>query len=504
MGTFRSIQYLFIFVILLILAGCAKKESEEYSDSEIIARVGDRVITTSEFIRRAEYTPRPIYCRGDNYIHQKIVLNSIIGEKLLALDLESQQGFQPDEAFQTYLLGRKEQAMRQLHRYELGKAKADPGNDLLINSLKNARRKYEVRYFSVPDSGSSQQVKELLEQGHSFESIYSDLSGGQPLEDRTVSWFDNDLEIIRESLFANPLSRDSVLTPIDLGNGSYMFMKILGWSDEYSLSDRSNEILWNDVVEKVETRIGSQLYDDYVSDLMRGKTMQFEKATFIKLVNDLAEIYMLKGSQKEDLLNQAIWDIEQRHMSHGELKQDIQYMNDVLFTFDGVAWTVKDFYDLLEKHPLVFRDQRFPMTEFGNQVRLAIADLIRDYSVTNDAYDLGYDKKLAVTKHVELWKDHYYADLYKRAIMRSVDPDVLQGMSTIRFLRDVMNPVIDSLQVEYSDQIFINFTNFDSIKLTSVDMFVTQSNVPYPIMVPSFPKIYSDHVFDYGNKIETQ
>ena len=488
--------------MLAILAGCARQEQETYADSQVIARVGDRVITTAEFIRRAEYTPRPVYCRGDNYIHKKIVLNSLIGEKLLALDLEAQPGFKVDEAFDTYLEGRKEQAMRQLHRYDLGKAKADPANDLLIQSLKHARRKYKVSYFSVPDSNTTQQVQTLLQSGHSFEDVFADLSGGKELAGRTVSWFDDDIAAIRDGIYANPLSRDTVLAPIDLGNGNQMFIKILGWEDEYSLSEVSNQLLWNDVVDKVETRMGNQIYDDYVAELMRGKTMQLERETFVQLVNDLANIYILRASEKKELLNQAIWDIEQRHLSHNELNPDVQYMNETLFTFDDQAWTVADFYKLLEKHPLVFRDQRFEMSDFANQVRLAMADLLRDYTVTNDAYRLDYDQRVAITKHVELWKDHYFADIYKRAVMRSVRQDSLNRLGSYRFISNFMNPVIDSLQVEYTDQVFINFTNFDSVKLTSIDMFVTQSNVPYPIMVPSFPKIYTDHTIDYGRKIE--
>jgi len=45
---------------------------------------------------------------------------------------------------------------------------------------------------------------------------------------------------------------------------------------------------------------------------------------------------------------------------------------------------------------------------------------------------------------------------------------------------------------------------FDELKPTRVDMFVAQDNVPYPIMVPSFPEITTDNTLDYGNKIEAE
>ena len=43
---------------------------------------------------------------------------------------------------------------------------------------------------------------------------------------------------------------------------------------------------------------------------------------------------------------------------------------------------------------------------------------------------------------------------------------------------------------------------FENIELTSTYMMVTQSGVPYPIVVPSFPKLTNDNKLDYGKKME--
>ena len=57
---------------------------------------------------------------------------------------------------------------------------------------------------------------------------------------------------------------------------------------------------------------------------------------------------------------------------------------------------------------------------------------------------------------------------------------------------------IDSLQTKYSDQIFIDTDIFDNVKLTRIDMFVIEQNVPYPAAVPSFPILTTDNKLDYG------
>ena len=71
-------------IFSLFLFSCGKSKIEQ--SEEILVRIGDKTITKSEFINRAEFTIRPNYCNSDNYINRKIVLNSLIAEKLLAIE----------------------------------------------------------------------------------------------------------------------------------------------------------------------------------------------------------------------------------------------------------------------------------------------------------------------------------------------------------------------------------------------------------------------------------
>ncbi|MGH7457409.1 MAG: hypothetical protein ACRENG_39030, partial [bacterium] len=95
----------------LLILHCSKKA--DTAKETIIARIGSKTISQNEFIRRAEYTIRPGYCRGDDYIQRKIVLNSLVAEKLLALEAGDHNALLQNEEWQLYLQGRQEQAMRQ-------------------------------------------------------------------------------------------------------------------------------------------------------------------------------------------------------------------------------------------------------------------------------------------------------------------------------------------------------------------------------------------------------
>ena len=66
-----------------------------------------------------------------------------------------------------------------------------------------------------------------------------------------------------------------------------------------------------------------------------------------------------------------------------------------------------------------------------------------------------------------------------------------------------LDTYIDKLQEKYSDVIEINIEEYKKIKLTSIDFLALQKNVPYPIIVPSFPQITTDYHLDYGKEMSS-
>ena len=81
-------RHLFCILLTFFLTNCLDKQKTTVDNSLVLAKVGSKHITIQDFIRRAEYTIRPKYCRGANYIHKKIILNSLIAEKMLSLEIE--------------------------------------------------------------------------------------------------------------------------------------------------------------------------------------------------------------------------------------------------------------------------------------------------------------------------------------------------------------------------------------------------------------------------------
>ena len=104
------------------------------------------------------------------------------------------------------------------------------------------------------------------------------------------------------------------------------------------------------------------------------------------------------------------------------------------------------------------------------------------------------DRDWRVTANENQWYDAYAS---KRHIQLSF-PEPVETQQVL----DFYNPIIDSLQLVYSEQTYINTKALEELNLTSTDMMVTQKGLPYPIVVPSFPIITTDDRLDYGSKLD--
>ncbi|MDA9935574.1 TonB-dependent receptor [Candidatus Marinimicrobia bacterium] len=177
------LRIFFGVLFFLLLTNCSNKDISKPS-LDILAQVGDKIITKQDFIRRSEYTIRPDYCRQSNYIHKKIILNSLIAEKITSIEMEDKEDvLLNSQNFHYYLQGRKEQAMRKLYYYE-NFYKGAKVPDSIVNEkyklaglhyfnhdLKNER--YEIRNKFYNSGSDSSYVPEIFGDSSAYADVYN-------------------------------------------------------------------------------------------------------------------------------------------------------------------------------------------------------------------------------------------------------------------------------------------------------------------------------------------
>jgi len=488
---------------LLLIFSCEKSEIKQAGEKILVRIDGNVSISLNEFIRRAEYTIRPPFCKHNTYIHKKIILNSLIAEKLLALETGNNNPILEDEEFSAFLKGRREQVMRQLMHNQEATQKVKLDSSQIKQFFQFAGREYEIEYFSLNDISTVEQItKKLVGENNYFEKLFNDLIGAPSIPNRKISWGKHEHRKITEVLFSKNYKKGEALPPIKMGKNDFLFIKIKGWSDTKAMTQNQIQQRWNDIKEELTRIKASAIWNDKVGKIMRGKTIDFEEDTFWKVNKIFFEIYFTSDEERKESIKEEIWDVERKKQDALNEMVEQNILKQPFFFVDGKTWTVDDFRRELMSHPLVFRDRKMPSNKFPEQFRLAVVDLIRDIYVTREAYKKGYDKADVVMRNENMWRDAFLAVYQKNEYFKSVGEKRSFGKDYMRIMGEHLNAYVDSLQKKYYKKIELDFDAFENVALSSIDLFVKQQRQPYPYVVPMFPVITTNNSIEYITKMK--
>jgi hypothetical protein len=305
---------------------------------------------------------------------------------------------------------------------------------------------------------------------------------------------------VHNALFGNALKGNQVIGPLRVEDDSYLYMRVKGWTDHVAATEKQLSERLSDVKKKLKDEKGTILYEKFMRTVMKNKKLEFDREAFTKLTELMAPSYLQSKKEIEQLFLDKTFD--RKRDENPNLRIDnvkIDAIKDLsLFKLDGKIWSIQDAFEEMEKHPLVFRKRKLTKENFAEQLKFAIVDMVRDRYLTNVAYERGYDKHFSVTNNTEMWQDAVVSLWQKGEYLKTLN---VADTNQIQVIRKYLNPYFDSLKRKYSDAIEVNVDAFNKINLTSIDMMVVQKNMPFPVLVPSFPQLTTDHQLNYGNKM---
>jgi len=249
----------------------------------LIAKVADREITLDDFLSRSEYTIRPAYCKGNTNIDKKIVLNSLIAEKILSFQPEIRNKLLQNEMFTNLIQGRREQKMRALLSYYEGDKNVKIDTNEIKRAYSTAGRTYKVEYFNISDPVLAIRLNnKYSKKDSSFQKIYSNLSIRDSIRKKEVSWYSKDSRIIHQALFSKMLKKNQMIGPINIDDTTHLFIKIGGWDDKLAIKEQDITNRWNDVEEELAQEKADSLYDKFVLGVMAGNSCRLMPVFLIK------------------------------------------------------------------------------------------------------------------------------------------------------------------------------------------------------------------------------
>jgi len=451
-------------------------------NNNILVKIKDKVITKNDFIKRAEYTIRPAYCSSDNNIHKKIILNSLIAEKLMAIEIEP---FISDENLSNdFLIGIKEQKMREVMLDEKVYKSIIIEDQIVQKHFSYSTRTYNLNFLSLYNDSLSIKILNQIQNGKSFDEICFDYLKLEEIPKREVGYFDDIEPPIHDALFNRELNKNEILEPIYLNNNSILILQVEGWASAPLITEEDRLGQIDAIKETLYLKEYNKAFKKYVAQLMKGLNLSFFEEPFYKL----ADKHYADLKVKDKTTN-----IDKKNT---DLNPDEPFL-----TINDKAYTVEDINRMISKHPLTYRKDNIPEPEFYLQFKYALVDLIRDEKLNEESYVNEFDKHLDVIKEYEMFKDASLSILHLKAFLKDRNFNIDDyNENYLSIIDSDLNHYIDSLKQKYSNEILININLLDSIKLTHIDLYAYKKGVPYPFVVPSFPILTNKHTIDFGQK----
>ena len=326
---------------------------------QIIAKVGDKIISVQDFIERAEYTPRPFYCRGKSSTDKRIILNSLVGEKLFSIEMTKEV---PTE-IGNYLIGRRNQKMREVLFESITQNSFKKKNKFshwkALSSLD-----YSFSYLSISNDYELNEVQNEISAGKSLDEIFYLKTKSRNIPKREkVNLFTVGNRALREELFSKVWNSGDIIGPIKTDDNLIMFVQIDGRHKIINMNQSAALQLNEEVDNLIVNHLQESDFDIYVKNLMSGLKFELNPNTYLDFTYSIKDWYTTASDIKNNDLKTKLY---------------IENTDDVLLTLDNEQISIGEVLDWMAIHPLVFRDGYYKELHFSDQLKYALADLIKE------------------------------------------------------------------------------------------------------------------------------
>lgn len=380
-------------------------------ENNILAGIGDKVITEQEFKVRYELTPQLF--RENKKIVKELkfeFLYSLIAEKLFSkygdeirLDTSAavkesldyfEEMFVRDALYKKVIRGK-------------AKSKAD---SLLTFYLANANN-VQMIYIYSEDLKEINNIYNLIKLGVSFDSLFAELKTDK--NDTLVVSVGELNKSVEDQLF--PLPDGSVSNPIRMQDGWYIF-KILrrynpvlykskGWENDYKNSEKI-------AIERAE----SELYNIYIKDFLSDKKM-YINSKLLRIV--ASEIYSVLNNRYSEEKSSPPYSLSIFDIPDIKKKLGSETLNLTIVDLVTKKYSVDNFISFL-KFDILSVDKII-----NSYILNALSNKLRKFAeykmLADEGFRLGLQNSDDVKKQIQMWKDNYYMQLITSSFIDSAD-----------------------------------------------------------------------------------
>ena len=364
--------------------------------------------------------------------------------------------------------GVKEQAMRKVMLENTVNSSLVIDENKILDLLNKSLFDYKIDFITV-DHHEILLVNQDLNLNKSFKEITKGLKHRS--NQKYIRFEELSYDGIYEKFYTSDINVGDIIGPIKTLDDNYILINVLSKKKNIFFDAQSQKNQYENVKDYLIKSESYKIRKNYIQKIMQGKTIEFNENSFFNLAD-----YFYNQEKKP-------------------IKTD-----DIIFTLENKNWSIEDLIEINKLNPVLFRESYKNKNEFYNQFKLSLVDLIQNYFLTKKAYELNLSSHPAVIKESEVWSTYLSANSEKDKIINA-NQSLLKNLSTeYEVIEKILNKELEILFIENSNKILIDVEMFNDIKLSNIDMLVINTNQPYQLNVPPFPKLTTKNNLDYGNK----
>lgn len=448
--------------IIFIFPYCNKSEE---SDSELLARVGNRSITVEEFVKRVEFSTLPKGMSVENFQGRRDVLDLLVGEKLYAIEAEK-KAVQKDPVLRKKVRVIESAAIgRELYRDEVRK-KVRVDEEEVREAYQRMKTKHIVRYIRTSSLEEAESWKGALDGGIPFEKLLEEVFGEsakQEFQRAEVEWGELE-ESLEDAVYE--LSVGDISSIIEASTGYYILM-LENRIQDVMLTEWEFESKRKSVEKTLRQRKEAARSAEFVRLFMEDKHVKLKGKPFSAMTAELEKQIDFDSEVEGDSQPkiQMLAEPELRLLQN----QLVDVLDEVLVEFKGGSWTVVEFLEKLWLQEVLI-NRKSPRA-FRGGMQEAIRAMVRDELLAGEGYRRGLDRRASVRDEVKMWRDYFLYVFFKRRL-RS------QDMDERKVLQDLRNRV----------GVELNEDKLRDIELTKIPMIAVWTGFLRQLVVPMWPR----------------
>lgn len=461
-----------VVITILFFSIIIELHSQAFNQT-YVARVGNKLISDSEFLERYEFTPG--FKRHIKHMDESNKLEflfTLIAEKLYALEAKNLQ-LDTTEVIQFSRKAFNKMFVRDKLFQEEIKNKITVSDKELQEAIIKNNTKLYVNFLFSQDREEIKQLYDYLLKGTTFDSILIESPEFEEQKEPIEVLFGQMEESIEDSLFKIEVGQFT--KPMFTADGYYIF-RLTNKSQNLFLTDEDKENAKKTTIKIVENRKLIKSQKEFYAKYFRDKKVEVDPKLFELLAQKISSTFEYKRKNLNYQENQQIY-LDAHDVLKIEKEIDADKLSSPFVKFKNDPITFKEFIRTLAFDS--YNSKEYKLNFIRASLDFQTKRFIEHELFYREGLKRGYDKLPEVHQQVEIWLDNYLFQLLQNQIIDSiqVSDEELREYYEIRHQQKEFPTIVNIIEVLTDDLNIVDTVLIELNKGTDIRLLATKYSI---------------------------